>query len=151
MVGAYGGGLVAGSLGYGIVGARVGRRLVASLGFAGTGFAFAAVATAPPLPVILIALAIGGVASGPINPIAFTVMQERVPAPVRGRVFGAVLGGVLVAAPVGMLALGALADAQGPQIGLGIAGVTFVLVGLVIAALPTFRELDGGSGTAAEG
>lgn len=150
MVGAYGGGLVAGSLGYGIVGARVGRRLVASLGFAGTGVAFAAVAIAPPLPVILIALAVGGVASGPINPIAFTVMQERVPAPVRGRVFGAVLGGVLVAAPVGMLALGALAEVQGPQIGLGIAGATFVLVGLVIAVWPPFRELDADPGATAE-
>ena len=70
------------------------------------------------------------------------VMQERVPAATRGRVFGAVLGGVLVAAPVGMIVLGAAADVAGPRMALLISGATILAAGGIVAILRTSRELD---------
>jgi predicted MFS family arabinose efflux permease len=142
LVAAFAAGTVVGSLAFGILGAKYSRRWVAAAAFAATGVAFGLVALAPPLPLVVVALALGGVATGPINPIAFTVMQERVPAAVRGRVFGAVLGGVLVAAPIGMLMLGAVAEASGPALGFAVAGLAFVMVGAAVAAWPGFRELD---------
>ena len=129
MLAAFGGGMVAGALGIGAFAGRVGRRAALIAGFAGTGLALVAASFVQALPILLAVLAAGGVATGLINPIAFTIMQERVPAATRGRVFGAVLGGVLVAAPIGMIALGSLADAQvgrGPR--LLVSGVTFVAI-----------------------
>lgn len=142
MLAAYGGGLVVGSLSADRLSGRLGRRRLLALAFAGTGVALVAVASAPPLPILVVLLALAGVASGPVNPIAFTVMQERVPAVIRGRVFGAVIGGVLIAAPVGLLGFGALAESNGPEIGLAAGGAAFVAIGLYLALWRSFQELD---------
>jgi MFS family permease len=142
MLAAFGGGLVVGSLSADRLTARLGRRRLLALAFAGTGIALLLVASVPPLPVMVALLALAGLTSGPVNPIAFTVMQERVPAVVRGRVFGAVIGGVLVAAPVGMIGVGALAAVRGPAIGLAVAGVTFAAIGLYVALWRSFQQLD---------
>ena len=139
---AFGGGLVVGSLSAERLGARLGRRRLLALAFAGTGVALALVATAPPLPIMVALLLLAGVASGPVNPIAFTVMQERVPAVIRGRVFGAVIGGVLIAAPVGLLGFGALAESNGPEIGLAAGGAAFAAIGLCLALWRSFQALD---------
>ncbi len=142
MVAVLGGGLVVGALGFGLLADRIRRRTALVLGFGGTGVALIVASLPLPLPALLVALGLAGLACGPINPIAFTVMQERVPAATRGRVFGAVLGGVLVAAPVGMVALGAVADVAGPRTALAISGVTIVAVGALVAILRASRELD---------
>ncbi len=142
LLGAFGAGLVCGSVGFSVIGSRVPRRRLAVTGFAATGVAIGLVAAAPPIPLVAVALFAAGLASGPINPIAFTVMQERVPAAVRGRVFGAVLGGVLVAAPAGMLVMGGIAEHLGPEVGLAIVAVSFVGVAVVLAGWRGFRELD---------
>jgi MFS family permease len=142
LLGAYAAGTVVGSIGYGIAASRLARRRVLVLGFVGTGLGIGVVALGPPIPIAIAALLLAGVSTGPVNPIAFTVMQERIPPPVRGRAFGAILGGVLVAAPVGMIVLGALTEARGPQAGLAVTGAAFVGVGVVVALWPRFREID---------
>ncbi|HEV2006533.1 MAG TPA: MFS transporter, partial [Candidatus Limnocylindrales bacterium] len=139
---AFGAGLVVGSLLAERLSSRLGRRRLLALAFAGTGVALALVASAPSLPIMVALLVLAGLATGPINPIAFTVMQERVPAAIRGRIFGAVIGGVMVAAPIGMIGFGALADLNGPGIGLAAGGAAFVAVGLFIARWRSFQELD---------
>jgi MFS family permease len=142
LVGAFAAGMVVGSIGYGIAGSRVPRRAVLVAGLVATGAGIGVVALGPPLPVAVVALALAGFATGPINPIAFTVMQERIPPAVRGRAFGAIFGGVLVAAPIGMLVLGALTDARGPSLGLAAAGAAFVVAGVVAAVWPGFSAMD---------
>jgi len=142
MLAVLGAGMVVGALAIGLLAGRVRRRTVLVIGFVGTGAALIVASVAVPLPVLLVALGGAGLASGLINPIAFTVMQERVPAATRGRVFGAVLGGVLVAAPVGMVALGAIADVAGPRTALWISGVAIVAIGGLVAILRASRELD---------
>ena len=142
MLAVLGAGLMGGALGYGVLADRVSRRMALITGFTGTGAAVMVASLELPLPALLVALLAAGLMSGPINPIAFTVMQERVPAATRGRVFGAVLGGVLVAAPVGMIVLGAAADVAGPRMALLISGATILAVGGIVAILRTSRELD---------
>ena len=51
-------------------------------------------------------MVMSGIGLGPINPIIGTVLQERIPVEMRGRVFGGVIASALVAAPLGMLAIG---------------------------------------------
>jgi MFS family permease len=53
---------------------------------------------------------ISGLAAGPINPVIMTVAQERVPAGMRGRVFGLMTSGAYIATPLGMLLIGFLVE-----------------------------------------
>jgi predicted MFS family arabinose efflux permease len=142
LIGAFAAGTVVGSIAYGIAGSRLSRRAVLVAGLVATGVGIGVVAFGPPIPIAVLALALAGCATGPINPILFTVMQERIPPAARGRAFGAIFGGVLVAAPIGMLVLGALTDARGPSLGLAAAGVAFVGAGLVAALWPGFSAID---------
>ena len=89
MLGTFGGAAFAGALAYGAIGHRLPRRDV----FVGCFFTWSLVllvlATLPSLPVTLAALAVGGFAAGPINPVLGAVSYERIPVRLRGRVFGA--------------------------------------------------------------
>ena len=90
MFGVFGGGALAGALVYSAIGHRLPRRRTFLCCFAGVPVGYLALATLPPLPVALAALAVAGLAAGPINPLLFTVLTEIVPTQLRGRVFGAV-------------------------------------------------------------
>jgi MFS family permease len=142
LIAAFAAGTVVGSIGYGILGSRFSRRAVLVAGLGLTGIAIGVVALGPPIPLAVAALVLAGCGTGPINPVAFTVMQERIPPAVRGRAFGAILGGVLVAAPIGMIAMGALTEAQGPGLGLIAAGVAFVLAGGIVGLWSVFKGMD---------
>jgi len=142
MLAAVGGGMVVSSLGFGVISRRLGRRLILAGGIVGTGLAVGLLSVVHGTPLVLGVLFAAGMMIGPINPLAFTVMAERVPAATRGRVFGAVLGGVLVASPLGMLALGAVSDAEGPRVAMLASAVAFVAIGVVVGLRQESRELD---------
>jgi MFS family permease len=57
----------------------------------------------PSLPVTLAMLTLSGLAAGPINPPMNTVLFERVPPDLRGRVFGAFKAGAWASIPLGVL------------------------------------------------
>ena len=142
LVGVLGGAALVGALGYGVVGHRVARRRTFLICFAVVPVGYLALAAQPSLPVAVVALAVAGFASGPINPLLFTVMTEIVPSHLRGRAFGAVRAGAWAAIPLGILIGGAVVAAIG-------APATFLAMGLLLAAVvgygfldPTFREMD---------
>src|SRR5262245_2994052 len=142
LVGVLGGAALAGALGYSAVGHRLPRRKTFLVCFAGVPIAYLALAAQPSLPVAIAALALGGFAAGPINPLLFTVQTEIVPAALRGRVFGAVRAAAWAAIPLGILVGGALVAAIG-------APATFLAMGVLLAAVvaygflnPAFREMD---------
>jgi MFS family permease len=142
MFGVFGGGALAGSLVYSAVGHRLPRRRTFLWCFAGIPIAYLALATLPPLPVALVALAVTGLVAGPINPLLFTVLTEIVPTQLRGRVFGAVRGGAWAAIPLGTLVGGVLVGAIG-------VAPTFLAIGVLLALVvaygfvnPAFREMD---------
>jgi predicted MFS family arabinose efflux permease len=142
LIGAFAAGMVLGSIGYGMAGSRLPRRSVLVGGLIGTGIGIGVVALGPPIPIAVAALVVGGCMTGPINPIVFTVMQERIPPALRGRAIGAILGAVLVAAPIGMLVMGALTEARGPALGLAAAAMAFVVAGVIVAAWGAFDGMD---------
>ena len=142
LVGVLGGAALAGALGYSAVGHRLPRRRTFLVCFAFVPVGYIALAAQPSFPVALAALAVAGVAAGPINPLLFTVMTEIVPVQLRGRAFGAVRGGAWAAIPLGILIGGAVVAAIG-------APATFLAMGLLLAAVvgygfldPTFRDMD---------
>ena len=150
MLSGFGGGMLAGSRLFGAVGQRLPRRAVMAGGLALTGGPLAAMAAEPPLAAAVALLALAGLGSGPFNPLLFTLLPERVPPALRGRVIGSLWGAVLVAAPVGMALAGGLIAALGlPAVLLAI-GAGFGAAAGALWGGPVFRELDPPSPTPAE-
>ncbi|GAA2265710.1 macrolide resistance MFS transporter Mrx(A) [Streptomyces amakusaensis] len=83
-----------------------------------------------------------GVAGGPLNPMLSTVMLERVPEELRGRVFGLTGAMALTSAPLGVLTAGWLVDLSGLRVPM----LCFSLVYLVLIAVswrwPSLRAMD---------
>ncbi|WP_158575905.1 MFS transporter [Streptomyces corynorhini] len=83
-----------------------------------------------------------GVAGGPLNPMLSTVMLERVPEELRGRVFGLTGAMALTSAPLGVLSAGLLVDLAGLRVPM----LCFSLVYLVLIAVswrwPSLRAMD---------
>lgn len=135
-------GSLVGSLLFGIIGARLPRRATLAGGFALGGSGLLVVAAGVSLPVAIAALAVVGVGTGTINPIAATAMQERIPAPLRGRVLGAVMASVLIAAPLGVLLAGVTIEAIGVRPMIVAAGGALLAAVLAILLHPAFGDLD---------
>ena len=142
MYGIFGGAALAGSLAYSWIGHRLPRRRTFVCCFAVIPLMYFAMATEPSLPVALVALAIVGLAAGPLNPLIFTVTAELVPAHMRGRVFGAVRAGAWASIPLGILLGGVLVEAVG-------VAATFLAIGVCYAGVvgygffnAAFREMD---------
>ncbi len=142
LVGVLGGAALAGALGYSAVGHRLPRRKTFLVCFSGVPIGYLALAAQPSLPVAIAALALSGLAAGPINPLLFTVQTEIVPVELRGRVFGAIRAGAWASIPLGILVGGVLIAAIG-------APATFLVMGVLLTVVvgygffnPTFRQMD---------
>jgi len=142
MVSAFGGGAVIGALGFGVVGHRLPRRAVFVACFIVLGLPFWLLASLPPFPATLAALVVSGVASGPINPIIYTVVYERVPRAMLGRVFSAVTAGAFLAIPLGVLIAGYLIDALGIQITMIGVAASYLVVTLSLTLNPAMTTMD---------
>lgn len=115
-------------------------------------FAFCGLVSGPPVylvvaldpaPVVLIGLlALGMLANGAINPVISAVKYDRVPEPLRGRVFSALHAVGSAAMPIGSVVAGVLLDGIGPH------GAAYAFSGLcLLSALcpfvfPVWRQMD---------
>ena len=142
LLASFGLGMLAGSLLFSLRGEQLPRRGLLLGGLVLTALPLAALVALPPLPVAAAALGLAGLGSGPINPLVFTVLQERVPADMRGRVFGTILGTALASAPLGMAAAGFLVEALGLRTVLAIVAGGFLAVAVFALVAPGFRSLD---------
>ena len=148
----FGAGSLLGATAFGVLGPRLPRRRTLIGASIGIAVPFWALAATPSLALTVAAFGLTGLATGVINPLAITVLQERVPTALRGRVFGAFMATVLIAAPLGMLLTGALIEAVGLRSMLLGQGVACLAVTLSMFVNPAFRELDRpGSSRAASG
>ncbi len=108
VIAAFGGGSVLGT-----IGDRVARRSTFIAGVAGIGAAIATLAALPPVPVMVGAMLLGGMISGPNGPLVSTVLQERTPEGLLGRVSGTTTAIGFAAAPLGVAVAGYVVDAIG--------------------------------------
>jgi MFS family permease len=90
----------------------------------------------PIIPVLLVLHAIAGLVFAPVNPLIDTVLQERVPAEMRARVFGTASAGVLVGIPLGTVVSGYLVAWVGLQLTLEIMGALYLVTALSLLIHP---------------
>jgi MFS family permease len=142
MYGAFGGAALVGALAYSAFGHRLPRRLTFLICFTVVPIPYLILAMLPSLPVTLAALALSGLAAGPINPLLNTVQFELVPPDLRGRVFGAFKAGAWASIPLGVLLGGLVVEAIG-------VAATFLGIGLCYLVVtgygffnPAFRAMD---------
>ena len=131
LVAVMGGCALLGNVIFGFVAHRVPRRVTFSLCFllAG-GPSSAAFAFGAPLPLLVAATALSGLAAGALNPILGTVELERVPEHMRGRVFGMINAGAWAGIPFGALLGGIAADTIGLALAFGLIAVLYTLATL---------------------
>src|SRR5262249_29002939 len=127
---------------YGVLGPRLPRWATTVTMLAVASAAFCTMVLLPPLAVGVVVLAIVGVANGTINPLITTILQERTPPDLRGRVFGSVAASAMIAAPAGMLLAGVAIEAAGLRAVLGAIAATFTAVTLVFLFQPSLRGMD---------
>ena len=141
-IAAFGAGAVLGSLAYGAVGRKLPRRPVFIAMFVIVGLRYWVLAGRPPFPVFLAVNALTGLAAGPLNPILSAVQYERVPAEMRGRVFGAVTAGVFLAMPAGVLVAGYAVEWAGLRPTLLALAACYLAATLSLAFSRALRGMD---------
>jgi len=142
--------LVGGGL-YAIFGARGRRRTWFVTGLSGTVLGIGLVAVLPAVPVLFAGAFLFGFSSGLFGSLIGVLMLEGIPERMRGRIMGTQNSLMMIAAPIGMVAVAVL----GEQWGLRTAGIC-VAVGWLVAALaaliaPALRTLEAADAEPEEG
>lgn len=141
MLGIFGGGTLAGTILYGARGHRWSRRGLVLLAIIGFGLPLWVLAALPPFFIALVMSFIMGLVIGPVGPMIMTLYQERVPAELRGRVFGARAALDTLSIPFAALFTGVIVQGIGLQITLVGFAIAFLFVTAAAALTPTFKNM----------
>lgn len=141
-VGVMSGGSVVGGLIYGAIGHRLPRFATFVGMFVLVSLYAWAFALFLPFPWILVSAALAGLGAGPLNPIIGTVILERVPSDMRGRVLGTIQAGAWLTMPLGVLLAGVLTEWLGLQPLLLALAVTYLAATLSMLFIPALRDLN---------
>lgn len=146
LVSVWGGGMVLGSALAAVLGARLGLLRLYFLGVFAGALGLAGTGLAPTFVVALCVLAVAGAANGVDNVTTDTILQERVPDRLLGRVFAARFlsysVGEALAYPVG----GLMVDALGPRSTYLFAGVATAVAGLLVLLIVAAAPAEKGQG-----
>lgn len=135
-------GLIVGSLGYGSLVRRIGRRRVLVVALLASLAGLGAFAIAPIVPVAFAAAACVGFGFGVLNPMFPVLVAERIPEAARGRVLGLQNAGYLAAFPLGVLVAGFVVGAGGVQAGAIVTAVVWVVIVALALTARGLRDLD---------
>jgi MFS family permease len=113
VISALAGGSAIGAFGYGWISARIQRRTLMRMIMIGSSVSIIPMAFLPPLPILMAAGFLLGLAWGPYSPLLNTLVQQRVPAHLHGRVFGVQTAVFYAAPPLGMVLTGLSAENYG--------------------------------------
>ena len=102
-----------GAFGYGWISARVKRKNIVRGILIGCAVSIIPMAFLPPLPILMLAAFCLGLSWGPYNPLISTLVQQRVPAHLHGRVFGVQTSVFYAAPPLGMVLAGVSVENYG--------------------------------------
>jgi MFS family permease len=138
----WGGGAVLGGVIFGVIGHRLPRQAAFIGSFVLASLYSWSFALFLPFPVVLVAIAVSGIGAGPLNPIIDTVIFERVPAGIRGRVLGTIMASAWVTMPLGVLIGGLVTEWAGLQPVLFALGATYLATTLSMIFVPALRELS---------
>jgi MFS family permease len=142
MLGGFGGGALTGTAFYGTFGHLLPRRATLVAAILLLGLPFWVLVVTPSLGVTMGALFVAGFALGPPNPLTYSVLQERTPQRMLGRVLGAGVSLSMVAVPVGMVLCGYALEVLGLRLTLGGISALYLTVGLISFLTPALTELN---------
>ena len=135
-------GSAVGSFGYGWISARMKRKTLIRLILLGSAVSIIPMAFLPPLSVLMLAGFLLGLSWGPYSPLISTLVQQRVPAHLQGRVFGVQTAVFYAAPPLGMVLAGLAVESYGIKatyiVLAGVLSVTSILVLLTRALRSNF-------------
>lgn len=141
MYSALGAGSIVGAVIYAVRGYRLPRRLVYVGGFTVRALTFWVLVAVPPLWLVAGSIVINAVALEPANPLSMTVLQERIPEQMRGRVFGLISAISLAAMPAGMVMYGLLLEQVGLQTTLLLMAAANCVVVAAMWLVPAFHQM----------
>lgn len=131
-----------GAFGYGWVAARMSRYRIVTVFLSAACVAYVPMALLPPVPVMLVAAFVLGLAWGPMSPLLNALVQDRFPADQHGRVYGVQQALFYAAPPLGQLLAGVAVARYGvPAVFLALAA-GMVATAVVVDLLPSLRGLD---------
>ncbi len=143
IVAASGGAASVGTILFGAIGHRLPRRLTYGIGYTiGGALNFWVFLLFPLFPVLVAWQIIAGLAIAPMNPIAVTVIQERLPARMRARIFGMIGAGALAGIPLGTFVSGFVIEWIGLHTTLLVMGSLYLLTTLSLLVNPALREME---------
>ena len=135
-------GSAVGSFGYGWISAQMKRKTLIRLILLGSAVSIIPMAFLPPLSVLMLAGFLLGLSWGPYSPLISTLVQQRVPAHLQGRVFGVQTAVFYAAPPLGMVLAGLSVESYGIKatyiVLAGVLSVTSILVLLTRALRSNF-------------
>jgi len=141
MLGGFGGGALTGTVFYGIFGHLLPRRATLLSAIVLIGLPFWVLVATPSLGVTMGALFVAGFALDPPNPLTCSVLQERTPQQILGRVLGASVSLSMVAVPIGMVLCGYVLDIAGLRPTLAGISACYLAVGFLSFLSPALHEL----------
>jgi MFS family permease len=135
-------GTIVGAFGYGWLSARFTRYQLARTVLIGTAVAIVPLALLPPLPVMIAAGFLLGLAWGPFSPLMNTLVQRRVPADVQGRVYGVQTSLFYAAPPMAFLLTGWSVETFGVQATYLALAVILVATSIGVLFVRSIRDID---------
>lgn len=133
LIGAFGVGSVISAVTFGAFAARLPRPVLLRAGLLVPALPVWVLATVPPVAIALPAMLIIGLSVGAIGPLILTVLGERTPMGLRGRVFGTYATLVNGAIPFGVLLTGLLLEWM--PIGPAVAAIAVLYTAVALVAL----------------
>jgi MFS family permease len=146
MYSALGAGSIVGATLFAVFGHRLPRRATLLTAFTVRALTFWVLVAMPPVGVVVAAIVFNAALFEPCNPMIQTIFQERVPAGMRGRVFGTIDAIGMATMPVGVIAYGVMISELGLQTSLYIFATVNLALPLILAVIPAFRELGSPAG-----
>ena len=135
-------GTIVGAFGYGWLANRFTRYQLARTVLIGTAIAIVPLALLPPLPVMIAAGFVLGLAWGPFSPLMNTLVQRRVPADVQGRVYGVQTSLFYAAPPVAFLITGWSVETFGVQATYLALAAVLVATSIGVLFVRSIRDID---------
>ena len=135
-------GMVIGSFSFGKIARKFSRYAIVRGVMVGVTFAVVPMVMLPATEVFVLAGFLMGMIWGPFNPLWNTLIQNRVPAELQGRVYGVQMSALYAAPPIGQLVVGVAVEKFGLQQTFFVIAMLFVVVALLTTSLRSLRDLN---------
>lgn len=135
-------GSIVGAFGYGWLSNRFTRYQLVRIVLVGTAVSIIPLALLPPLPLMIVAGLVLGLAWGPFSPLMNTLVQRRVPPEAQGRVYGVQMSVFYAAPPLAFLVTGWSVERFGVQSTYIALAVVLAVTSIVALFVPSLRGVD---------